>query len=238
LSRLLKNFFLVLAWLAGVVGLYMGALSVKLVWAFWLTVPAAVLIAILLTYGRRLFEWANRVKNYPVLVKEAADERVRAERVETQLARLTKDVANAYGAGLEEGARRVYGGIRAMSCQQLDVVAAVAHNGTLAIIATGVNNLPMVGARYEVVSTTMKTPFGVVEVREVDVVRKRVILPVVDATSAPFWEHLSDRVGYDESPPANVTLRPAAMPSVRGAAVETPERNEDGQELVEAEVGS
>ena len=67
-----KTFVAVLVFGYTLVGAYLGALAVHLVWAFWLIVPVAAVVSLARVTTPRLLDLLTRIRNYPKLLKAAA----------------------------------------------------------------------------------------------------------------------------------------------------------------------
>lgn len=239
MDTFLKRFVAAAVTLAGVVGLYLGAVAVDLVWVFWFVIGGSAVVAALPAATKRAVDAARRIRHYPQLVRNYGNLQQEHEELQKRH-RVTSDrIARSYADGYKEGQDQVLGALRAEAAEVPAVKAIGVYSGAVCLIGSYVGDKPVVtGSRYVVVASTTGNTKGFVEVAEVDEARKIVTLRCAIPTVQPFWEHLAERVEYDESAPKDVELRQysadeaiapphaqiAALPS--GDTDETPQEGE------------
>ncbi|MBT9255868.1 hypothetical protein KMZ32_10320 [Phycicoccus sp. MAQZ13P-2] len=212
--KVASEFLAIFLAIASIVGLYLAADQIDRVWIFWVTVPAAAAITFARVYGKKFFDWANRIKNYNRLLKEATDEKVRADDAESRVRTLQKEAEAAHAKGVEEGARALYGSILATACA-LKLQSVVVTEKGLSLVATwaGPPKGPAsVGSRYQVEAKSSNTVFGTVEVVEVDREGRTAQLAVISRAVPDFWSKLEERATLDDSPPNTARLTAAPTP--------------------------
>jgi hypothetical protein len=126
--------------------------------------------------------------------------------LETGKAELGKEIAKAKEEGRRTLIAQIQGSILAIQGQPPELVAISDDNGVIALIGKYAGAKPSVGAWYSVNTVATNNLKGVVEIVHIDLTRGLVWMHCVEPTAREFWQHLTDRVSYDDSPPANVAL--------------------------------
>ncbi|MHA7274990.1 hypothetical protein ACX80O_00455 [Arthrobacter sp. Hz1] len=208
LKQFLKDYWSALAILAGIVSLYLGALAIDLVWAFWLVCVASLLWAFVKPSARLIKNVVNRYRNYGKLLRRAATAEVREKLLRIEVKQLQRDLPEEYKKGLEEGASRVVGAQLGQGLEPLPRISSITLiQGCIGFAAHfNAKATPIVGSWFtvEVVGTgESKGAVKVVEVRESE---KVALLQCCEEVTPEFWEKLRLRVNEDPDPPRSVRL--------------------------------
>jgi hypothetical protein len=203
----LKRFWAVLVSLAAVAGLYVGAEAVHLTKLFWIVIAVAVVVTGIRPTLRVAADMVIRVRNYPALLSRVAEAERKVVQLSADKRELATEITKARKEGKEIALAQVRGMVLALTGGPPELVAISDDAGVLALVGKYIEKSePLVGARYSVITAETGSNKGVVEVVRVEAIRKLVWMHCVELTVSEFWQHLRDRVSYDESPPANVLL--------------------------------
>lgn len=138
-----------------------------MVWAFWIIIPAAVLLALIAIYTPKGFKLYEQARKYPGLLRAAEEAEQRVTDLERLNATLSKSAESRYVAGLREGRDEVIGAVMAAtSLAELDLTALAIRDGAVYVVASIVSgDVPAVGSRFsvEVKATGEKKAIVVVE---------------------------------------------------------------------------
>lgn len=204
----LRRFLAASVTLAGVVGLYLAALTVDLVWTFWIVIGGAGLVATVPIVAKHGADYIQRIRSYPRLIKQHAELENQRDTLSGQLLIARERIRHAYQEGHREGKELITGALRAISSGIPKLVAIGQHRDSVCLIAQYSPEYPVTPkARFVVASSATGRSRGEVEVAELDEERQIVILQCVRPTSEQFWKHLAERVEYDESAPDDAELR-------------------------------
>ncbi|MET8370568.1 hypothetical protein ABZU42_12665 [Micromonospora profundi] len=205
-ANYLKRFWAVFGSLAGVVGLYLGAVQVKLTVAFWVVVAISAFVALVSIGGKWLFEAHAKLRTYPRLLERAAQLETEVEALSDALDASKDEREAALEAGITEGRAQIRGAILSSMTEPPLLTLLGRFQEVFVLIAKYESSRPYPRSRYLVVGSETGEVKGSVEVVHVDDTKKNVFLKCVDAQNSEFWEHLASRQGYDASPPVGVEL--------------------------------
>ncbi|MGW5011277.1 hypothetical protein ACWEOR_04045 [Micromonospora chalcea] len=208
----LKRFWTVAVSLAGIVGLYLGAVQVDLVPAFWIVMGLSALIALVWTGGNALIEMVTRVRNYPRLLERAARLQTEVEALSGAIEANKEESQAATEAALAEGRAQMIGALLSSTAEPPTISVLGKFEGIFVLIAKYEQSRPERQTRFHVVSSETGESKGSVEVVHVDESRRSVFLRCVDPQAPEFWQHLATRADYDASPPIGVELARYDLP--------------------------
>lgn len=222
----LKRFWSIAVSLAGLVGAYLGAVPLHIVWLFWVVVGCSVVIAAITILVPRTIDIATRVRNYPNLLNRSAMLIDENERLKGQLATLQEKSLKMREEGISEGNRQVIGAIVAAGHGPLTLKGVALRQGHLLLIAESNGRGRVLHARYVLESELTGDVMGIVEVIAHDPDRKLITLECVNPMVRDFWDRLAENAVLDSSPPAGFRLVPSSIaqtrPSEFSASTERP----------------
>ncbi|MEU5725050.1 hypothetical protein ABZ783_24965 [Micromonospora sp. NPDC047738] len=200
------RFWALVVSLAGLVGLYLGAVAVKLTWAFWAVVAVAVAAAAVPGVRQWLSDTRTALRDHPALKAEIASLGEQVASLTEQLAAARESAEDQYAAGLVEGSARILA--TALSSYTIPPrIVGIAHrHGSITLVARFDDPEPDRRVRFTVVASGTGEVKGAVRVQEIDRSRKRIYLECVEATSQQFWAHLEQRAAYDSTAPKGTEL--------------------------------
>jgi hypothetical protein len=207
-KEFLKRFWAIAASIAALVGAYLGAAPLHLVWVFWLGCGIAAAAAGASLLLPRSLEFATRIRNYPILLKRAGVQEDEIETLKQQMVELKVAADKRWSEGLAEGRQQILGAALAQAADPLTLTGVVLRQGSVLIIATPTGAYPKIGARYNVEVTLTGDVMGVIETRDYDEERQIILLECVDAQAPKFWERLAESAALDSTPPQGVDLIP------------------------------
>jgi hypothetical protein len=211
--KFLKIFWSTAVSLAALVGAYLGAVPLHIVWLFWLVVACSVVVAIFAVLIPRGIEIATRVRGYPKLLNRSAILTDENDRLKAQIRSLQAAATSGWQDGIKEGRWQVLGSITAASYGVLALKGVVMREGQLSLVAEANGSGQVIGARYSLESELTGDIMGVVEARQFDGSRKLIILVCVDPAVMAFWQRLGENALLDSSPPAGFRLIPYRIPA-------------------------
>jgi hypothetical protein len=214
-EEFLKRFWAIAVSIAALVGAYLGAVPLHLVWVFWLACGVAAIAASASLLIPRSIELATRIRNYPILLERAGVQETEIERLQKQVSELQIDIDKRWSDGLNEGRQQIIGSVQAQAADPIALTGIALRQERLLIIATPEGKQPNIGARYSVEVTLTGDVMGVVETRAYDEERKIIILECVDARVQIFWERLAQSATLDPTPPQGVGLIPYSLTSYK-----------------------
>lgn len=206
MQRFLKALGALLGLAAALVGAYAGAAAVHLTGAFWIVVPASVLLALVWATAPRGVEYATRIRNYPKLLRTAGAAEKSLERLEAELAEARSAMGEKYSRGYWDAVGRMQGTLLAHesgATVRLDAVTVSDGLTVIGKIESGA--VPEVGARFGVEAVATEEIKGVVEVVE-HTDNNKLLMRLVSATMKDFWESLASRAVLDPAFPAGYRL--------------------------------
>lgn len=212
----LRNFWAWAGTLAGIAALYVGAQSIKKTQYFF----AVIVVAVVLAGARPAFRLVTvlgiRVRNYPNMLTRLAEAESQIEESKKVHTSQVDAVEKARSDGIREGRAQVLGAALGEQLKELPAVTGIMDDdGTIALVgACPANSIPRAGTRLKVISEASGELKGIVEVTRVDEERSFACMRCVAPTAPRFWEHLSERVDYDDSPPKGVQLSRVAIETV------------------------
>jgi hypothetical protein len=202
----IRRFWTWLVSLAGIAALYVGALAAKLTKYFWIVVILSVVLAGIKPTMKLLRESIRRIRTYPALLQQMASAETRIEQLEAERKGFTDRIRDAKSIGFAEAWAEIEGAVRANQMDPPQIVGITEESGDLALVAEyGDSTKPVLNAWFTVQGIT-GTAKGTAKVMKIDEVRKIVLLAPVGSIDTPFWNHLTQRVSYDDSPPQNAVL--------------------------------
>jgi hypothetical protein len=204
----LRNFFGLMVALAGIAALYVGAVAIQKTLYFWIVIGASAVIAGVRPGFKGLTEIAIRFRNYPKLLERVTRSESEVEQLNIRLRDAGDNASKAWMLGLKEGYARTMGAILSLELESLPEIVGIADDdGTIALMGQyGKDSIPQAKARFKVVSRATGDLKGMVEVTRTDDERSMCLLRCVSPIVERFWQHLAERVSYDESAPSNVVL--------------------------------
>lgn len=230
MQEFLKRFWAIAVSIAALVGAYLGAVPLHLVWVFWLACGIAVIVAGASLILPRSIELATRIRNYPILLKRAGVQEDQIQQLQKQISELQISAVNRWSEGLSEGRRQVLGAIQAQAADPITLTGVVIRQEHLLVIATPEGKQPNVGSRYFVEVTLTGDVMGVVELRAYDEERKIIILECVDPQVPVFWERLRQSATLGSTPPQGVDLVPYKISyessGITPISADLPEKND------------
>jgi hypothetical protein len=169
-KRFLLDFARAVIFASTVVGLYLGAASLDVTWAFYGVVGVALLYALGRGGGPKLLDAVSRYRDYPRLQQRTADLQQQLGESETARTRLMDEVRTAREQGVEEGHRQILGAALATRATGIPrLTAATLDDQGLLLTATKPSGSTIpVQARFTVRVVGTKDSRGVVEVEAVD----------------------------------------------------------------------
>ncbi|MPZ24995.1 MAG: hypothetical protein GEV12_00700 [Micromonosporaceae bacterium] len=191
--------------LAGIAGLYIGAVAIDQAAAFWIVMAIALVVGGGPPVARKTLEWVSRIRTYRSLLARVAQAEISVEELRGSLAAASKEARDKWEAGIKEGYARIRGMLLALEGEPPPLVAIGEADGAVVLIARRLHGNE-VGARYRVVDEYARETKGVVEAHEIDDESGTVLLRCVEALAEPFWRHLLFRAPFDTSPPWGVVL--------------------------------
>ncbi len=198
--------------LATVGGLYLSALSLNLVAAFWVLMAVAVAVAAIPPLWRKVVDLIMQARRYPQLEGELAHAREELDQLKSTAPNVSTRIAEARILGIREGQAQTKGTFLALLSPVPTVTAVVNDDGEVALAGTCTDTkVPKSGARYFVIERITGEVKGVVELRAARAVAAEqayvVILRMIEPRSEAFWKHLAGRVEFDTTPPPGIELR-------------------------------
>ncbi|MFY1703538.1 hypothetical protein ACN28G_17660 [Micromonospora sp. WMMA1923] len=200
------RFWTMVVSMAGLVGLYLGAVQVDLTWAFWAVIGLAAVGTSVSPIRRWVADTRARIRSYPAMEAESASLRDQLEALEKELADARASADERYAAGLNEGAARIVGTIMSADAKPPTIIALAERNGAVALVARYDGSRPDRRLRFTVVASGSGEIKGAVGVLNVDESRRVAYLKCIDAISHQFWSHLEQRMAYDSSAPKGIEL--------------------------------
>ncbi len=194
LWQFVKTFLSVAAFAATVVGAYVGALAVHLLWAFWLVVPVALLVAAGRVIYPKVFSLVVAVRQYPGLLKLVGSLTAEKEDLERKLTIAQSEASDRYGVGLSEGRAEVTGVVLAALAQaELTIVALKYEDGSVLLAAS--------------LSSGTGELKGNAIVKSLDKEWSLIWLAgLADPSSRPFWSKLAELAIRGSGPPEGLEL--------------------------------
>ena len=214
MTDFLKRFWAVAVSLAGVAGLYLGALQVNLVEVFWVVLAASVLIAIASLGWKPAFRAVDRARNYPKILKRAATLELKVEGLLADLDSKTSEVNRSFQRGLREGRQQIFGLYFSLQAEPPRIELLGDLEGVFVLIAKFEEQAPIIHARFDVTGSATGEKRGAVQVVHVDEEKSYAYLKCVEPISVEFWEHLMQRASFDASPPVGVELTRYSVPEL------------------------
>jgi hypothetical protein len=203
----IKRFWTWLVSLAAVGGLYVGAVAIKATTFFWIAIPVALILAGIRPTLHGLGEIIVRIRNYPALLRRVAQAERQMEELESNGRNLKESAEDARKLGRKQAYSEFRGWIIALGSQPPKIVGIADDDGVIALVGEQPTELqPAVGARYSVRTSATGRYRGSVEISRIDAKTGFVLMRCIEAAAAEFWQHLIDRVSYDDSAPANIIL--------------------------------
>lgn len=202
----LGRFWAMAVSLAGLVGLYLGAVAVKLTWAFWAVVGLAVVASAVTPIRKWLTETRAVLRSHPALETEIASLRSQLASLRDELAEARESAHSQYLAGLDEGAARIVGTVLSADVAPPRILGIAERSGVVTLVGRYQGPTLARRARFTVVASGTGEAKGAVAVHEIDEPRKLVYLKCVDPISQQFWTHLEQRMAYDSTAPKEVEL--------------------------------
>jgi len=202
----LKRFWTLAVSLAGVVGLYLGALAVNLTKVFWIVLAVSVIVAGLPIAFKKIIDIGIRFRNYPALLLQSAKLQEEKEELATSLEESQKLTAKAWSRGLSEGRAQVLGSLLGIDVEIPKIVGIRSGQDDVLLIGQCTSDkMIRIGTRF-VVESSFGDPRGIVEAIEQDEEKSLVFFKRIDNSAPIFWSHLQDRVQFDTSEPVGVQL--------------------------------
>lgn len=207
-----KTFMQVLLAGATLMGFYVGAVAGKALWLFWVIVLAAIVAAVLRSYGSLLREVMVRYRKHPQLLLAAAINQKRVMQFEQDLTEARADAVVRYMDGVEEGQAMTLGSLLAVdSGARLEPIAVSFDLGSLVMHAKVVDgSRPQNGARFALAVAATAEVKGVMQV-SADERRGLLGLECVERTVEAFWDRLEKNAASQPNPPSGLTLIPAGL---------------------------
>jgi len=205
----LKRFWAILASIAAVAGLGLGAEAIHELWAFWLVLGASLVISLFRTQAvARGFDVINRIRIYPKLLKQFGELKERAADLENQLSIYKDECVTSFDRGLIEGARSLRGTLLSAGINPPPVVSSISMDEeALQLFANcDESSIPRTGCRFVVVVKNTQKQLGVLEVQSVEAHRGVAVLTCVERTTPKFWERLEAKALEDPSAPDGIEL--------------------------------
>lgn len=212
----LRRFWKWLVSLAGVAGLYLGALAVNLTNIFFVILAVAVVLGAARPAGTKTLEVIKRFRAHPQLLSEVARLENEADKAQRSIRRADGRAKASYDKGVLEGRAQARGAILAVySGEDIPEIRSIASRpGGAALVGIYTDKAPQKGARFNVSTEHLGDLKGVVEVTSVRTAEKAVLLECVSRTVPRFWAHLTERASYDSAPPPGVELTAYVLPTV------------------------
>jgi len=217
----MRRFWGIAVSLGTLVGLYVAAEDAKVLWAFWLVVIAATLVAVITGFGERALDLLVRIRNYPRLLRRVAELEEQVDAVIAEESRVTRAANGIWRAGWDEGQAAAFGVVAATLAEPPVLVSIANWSGELALVGSINGSCPAVGARYVVQVELSGETKGHVKVAEVNEEKMTAFLTCVKLTVPKFWTHLAERVAYESSIPDGLIL----LPTVWGDLPDEPFNN-------------
>jgi hypothetical protein len=212
MTGFVKRFWGAAVSIAGVLGLYLGAVAIQATFWFWLALIAALAIAATPSTLAFFRKHIRRYLDYP----ELAD---RVELMKSQIQRL-ETIAQETGAsrdslrdtGISEGHAQFLGFLLGNATSPPVLIGIHKSDERLMLVAQySLGQKPMLQARFTLAVATMAESRGSVEVVNVNTANQRVLLKHCDNLAPAFWKHLHDRADFDTSAPNDVELIPYTL---------------------------
>jgi hypothetical protein len=215
LRSFFKLFVGTLLAIAGIVGLYLGAVTVSLEWVFWAAIVIALMVAGITRIVPALFRAYQKIRAFPGLVRQNAAYKADLDSKDQTLTNLKSSLQDAQERGVAEGRAQVMGIMLAASAPNVRIVAIATVDGEVVLIGES-DSEPRVGSRFHVIDSATGQMRGSVEVRSFDAQRSSIFLHCVDPVNVRFWEALLDRADADTSPPHGTELAPYFIADLPG----------------------
>lgn len=204
-----------IAFLAGVGGLLLAADAAGYLVLGILVIASGLLWAAMRVATPRFVEVITRIRNYPSLLRRAADSEAQLTDAGERLKELEAALRTHHEQGVAEGNMQVIGAALAHYTKLLPQLVALSVDGTGAVVLTG-RYTPesdiRLGARFEVQVIGTGERKGVVQTTRLDVDAGYVHMKCVERTAEAFWSQLEARAAGDPAPPEGVRLVPAPFP--------------------------
>jgi len=206
-GRYWRNFWSATVSLAGLVGLYLGAIAVDLTWAFYAVIVLAAIIAGVHPLTRWAITIGIKVRNYQKLLDMIADLQAKVAAADTARDDVILLAENAWEKGVVEGRAQIIGAYTSSQFECPDIIS-IACVDDCPVLVTTMPSQPehFVGARFRLVAVQTGETKGYVEVDRVDIVRSVVYMRPIVETVPEFWRHLRERAAYDHSAPPGCGL--------------------------------
>jgi hypothetical protein len=213
-KNFLGSFWAWTASLAGIAALYVGAVAINKTLIFWIVIGCGVVLAGTKPAIKAIADLVIRIRNYPKVLEQLGQAKLNAKTAIEGLRDAEKGAATARTEGINEGRSQVLGAVRALEVAVLPEIAGIMDDsGTIAIAGKySLDSVPPVEARFHVVAINSGEVKGTVQLTRRDDESGIACLRCVEPTVQAFWEHLAERVGYDESPPRSVQLERYPLP--------------------------
>lgn len=214
MKKFLGSFWTWTASLAGVAALYVGAVAIKETLIFWIVVGCGAFLAGVRPTIKSAVDLAIRIRNYPKLLEKLGEAASETEAARDRIHQAEDHAQNAWEEGIAEGRAQILGAVRALEVTTMpEVVGILDDVGTIALAGKYEReDRPPLDARFNVISISSGELKGVVQVSRLDDESGIAWLRCVKPIAQTFWEHLANRVGYDESPPVTVRLERLPLP--------------------------
>ncbi len=207
--------------LAALVGLYLTAMSVEAVWAFWVVLGLGFLYAFFAVLVPRAYtksvEITNRVTGYSRILELKVALEGEKESLLHEISELRERENAAHQRGLDEGVRQAWGAVASRVVDVPVLRNAIKESEGLVLIANCEESAPQPGARYAVVMRISGAVKGVVEVRKEGHSSRSVHLVCIEASDPRFWLRLADKAELEDDLPRNIQLTPWELPARDGS---------------------
>lgn len=230
MKRFLAMFWGTVVSLAGVVGLYIGAAQIGVLWAFWLTLAISVLVAGGASLGPRAIEVAMRFRNYPTVLARVVDLEKELDEAKEVLQEKTRLSEESYSRGVGDGHREMLGAIKASIAGELAISEVVMEDGRIFIISRFTNRRNLaIGARFNLQNSITGEIKGAVEIEKIREDRGMAYLGCVSVNVPEFWEKLTEHASLESAPPRGLALVPCDIPAIEPPVFGAPGNSSSGE---------
>jgi len=226
-----KHFMAALVALASVVGVFLGAIQLEVLWAALVIIVIAGVYGLLRAFSKPLLQTIQRLQAHDRLSSELAEAIADLAAARKKIVQLEDERGELYERGVDEGQARLTGWASAHKASEIALIAVSSGDEGLQLTAqyqpqSGTAPLAT-GSRFELIVNATHESKGVVEVISVD--GDLATLVCVYRTVPRFWPELETRAITDPSPPPGHELRPAGVEAYQGSRTSLPLRLDDNE---------
>jgi len=207
-----KRYWAAAVSIATVVGLYVGAVAIHLVLAFWIVMLGSLVIAGGPIAGRRALDYANRIRNYDVLLKRAAASEEDATVLRERLDAERRSTSAVFVDGIIEGRKQAIGAILSGLAAPATLLSISKRDDGLVLAAKFEDGNSIAnGTRFALAVAGTGDVRAVVEVFEFDEAKRIALMTPAPPIDTEFWRQIAERAETNPDPPTSLRLEPTRL---------------------------